>query len=108
MTISPADALPENVFDRKANPPTSHQANSLGKVLWFAPDLGWAEGDWQYPSFTNSTHWTYAPERPPIQEDPKLVRDRTFQKWLSSMPAEMPAAAEALTKLGWNAAWDRK
>jgi hypothetical protein len=108
MTNDTITALPENVFDKKDTPPTHACANSQGKVLWFSPSLGWAEGHWQYPIFKDITHWTYAPERPSIQEDPKAVRDRAFDAWLQSFPSEMPAAAQALAKLGWNAAWDRR
>lgn len=108
MTIENIDALPENVFCRRDNPPTHSVANSQGKVLWFCPSIGWTEGSWQYPAFKESTHWSHAPERPPVQEDPKVQRDTAFKAWLQSFDAEFGDPALALLRLGWNAAWDRR
>jgi hypothetical protein len=108
MTIDNTGSLPENIFEKRITRPTHQCANSQGKVLWFSPTLGWSEGNWQYPPFADISHWTYAPEHPSIEEDPKGVRDRAFEAWLQSFPSEMPAAAQALAKLGWNAAWDRR
>lgn len=108
MTIDNNNALPENVFCKRDNPPTHDVANSRGKVLWFGPSVGWTEGSWEYPIFKDITHWTYAPERPPVQVDPTVERDTSFKAWLQSFPNELPVAAQALVQLGWNAAWDRR
>ena len=98
--------LPENVYDLRTAAPEHKDANEQGKVLYFHPQLGWHSSSWQYPLHSGCTHWTYAPQTPPIEpEDPKARRDREFQGWLATFDHEFPEPAKALIQLGWNGAW---
>lgn len=108
MTDDNIQALPENMFSKRENPPTAHTANEQGKVLWFTPSIGWMEGNWQWPTSRDTTHWTYAPEHPPAQEDPKAQRETAFKAWLQSFDTDFNDSALSLIRLGWNAAWDRR
>ncbi len=99
--------MPENVYDAKTHPPESHDADPKGRVLWYSAQWGWQEGDYGFPKWSDCDYWTYCPERPPIQEDPKIVSERDFNAWLREFKDEFPVAAVSLLRMGWNAAAKR-
>jgi hypothetical protein len=100
------DQLPENVFALQDRKPEHKDANDQGKVLYFHPQLGWNSSSWMYPLHTGCTHWTYAPQDPPLDpEDPKASRDKAFEGWLLSFDHDFNESAKALIQLGWNGAW---
>jgi len=92
--------LPENVFPI-CYPPTKEQANAKGDVLWYCKAFGWYKGWFQRPHQSNTTHWTYLPDEPELEENPLDVRERSYQRWLSTFPAEFDPAALSLLKLGF-------
>lgn len=101
--------LPENVYDLRRTKPEHADANEQGKVLYFHPKLGWHSSAWTHPLYSESTHWTYCPSDPPIeQEDPKALRDKAFEEWLATFEHEFSEPSKALVKLGWLAAWRKR
>lgn len=89
-------------YELQICPPKAEDADSDNKVLWFHPKLGWHQGDYRFPVYTDCTHWTYLPERP-VVKDPAEVAKEGFQAWLRTFPTEFPAAAQALLELGFKA-----
>lgn len=88
------------VYDLMDRTPTKEDANDEGKVLWFHVKLGWTEGDYRYPVYTDCTHWAPCPHRPLHLSPEDRIKDG-FKSWLQSFPAEFPPAASALLELGF-------
>lgn len=102
------DYLPENTFDIAHVKPTHADADPEGRVLYFHPKLGWYSSYWMYSLHTGTTHWTYCPPQPPIdQEDPKAKRAKAFEEWLLSLDMEIDDATRAWARLAFNAAWGK-
>ncbi len=102
-----SDSPQENVYLLIDQRPTKDDADDKGNVLYYKPGFGWYSGYWHMPYMTDTTHWTYLPERPPILEDPGLLRDNEFDKWLRTFPSKFEDSVIALFRLSWNAAWNR-
>ena len=89
-------------YEMQVCPPAQSDGDTEGKVLWFHPKFGWAQGDYRFPPYTDCTHWTHLPQRP-VAPDPVEVIKEGFKNWLATFPTEFPAAALALLELGFKA-----
>lgn len=101
--------LQENVYLLSDWKPGKEDSDEKGNVLFFKPGFGWYSGFWQRPHMEGTTHWTYLPLKPPAAEDAEQVRERQFNEWINSFPAnsKFDELALSLLRLGWNAGWNR-
>ena len=86
--------------------PTLEDADSDRKVNWFHPRLGWVEGHWEFPCYSDSTHWARLPERP-FAVDPEERINAAFDAWIATFPTEFEESAKALFKTGFRAGLKR-
>lgn len=99
--------LTENIYALLDQRPTRDDGDDNGNVLYYKPAHGWYTGYWSHAYMDGTTHWTYLPVRPPIEEDPALIRDARFEEWLRTFPTKFEDSVIALFRLGWNAGWNR-
>ena len=93
-------------FDVDDVMPTLEDADSDLKVNWFHPRLGWTDGHWEFPCYSDSTHWARLPERP-AAVDPEEKINAAFVAWINTFPTEFEESAKALLKTGFRAGLKR-
>ena len=97
--------LPEDCYSVDTMPDKS-QANNKGDVLWYCRQFGWYKGYFIRPVHSGTTHWTFLPDEPQVDVDPKEEREGAFKAWLSQFPADLEGTAIALMKMGFVGGWE--
>lgn len=85
-------------------PPAKEDADDAGNVNYFHPKLGWTEGDWRFPVYSDVTHWARLPKRPAVV-DQEVVIAAAFDVWIGTFPDTFEPSAKALLKTGFRAGY---
>ena len=97
--------LPEGVYPIE-DPPTKHQANNKGEVLYYAKHFGWYPGYFNNPYMPGTTHWMCLPDTPTC-EPSHVGREYKCKQWLAEFP-DLSELAESLLRMGFRAGWDQR
>jgi hypothetical protein len=89
-------------FDVDDIMPALEDADSDKKVNWFHPRFGWCQGYWEFPAYTDCSHWARLPDRP-TAVDPEEKMDDAFNAWIKTFPTKFEESALALLKTGFRA-----
>lgn len=90
------------VFNIEDVAPTKEDADSDNKVNWFHPQFGWAQGHWEFPCYTDVTHWAHLPERPAAVDQEERI-NTAFNTWIGTFPDAFDPSAVSLLKTGFRA-----